>query len=102
MLFVPIWITVVYSVNAFSIWGGGWIGAFPSWLSKYAGAGALDFSGGYVIHVAAGGSGLVAASVIRPRPLTRRAQNPPIQLLPLIPTSHLLSLGSERIKTAAP
>src|SRR6266567_5527663 len=60
MLFVPLWITVVYSVNAFSIWGGGWIGAFPSWLPGMSGLGALDFSGGYVIHVAAGISGLVA------------------------------------------
>src|ERR1700732_3547690 len=63
MVFVPLWITIVYSVNAFSIWGGGWIGAFPSWLSGVAGAGALDFSGGYVIHVAAGVSGLVGGSL---------------------------------------
>src|SRR3981081_3037069 len=72
MVFVPVWITVVYSVNAFSIWGGGWIGAFPSWLSGIAGAGALDYSGGYVIHVAAGISGLVAASGIGPRLLPDR------------------------------
>src|SRR5258708_4320021 len=93
MLFVPIWITVVYSVNAFSIWGGGWIGAFPSWLSKYAGAGALDFSGGYVIHVAAGVSGLVAASVIGPRLLTDRENNRPSNLIAVITGAGLLWLG---------
>ncbi|HJY73300.1 MAG TPA: hypothetical protein VJ347_16095, partial [Streptosporangiaceae bacterium] len=93
MLFVPIWITVVYSVNAFSIWGGGWIGAFPSWLSKYAGAGALDFSGGYVIHVAAGISGLVAASVIGPRLLTDRENNRPSNLIAVITGAGLLWLG---------
>jgi ammonium transporter, Amt family len=93
MLFVPIWITVVYSVNAFSIWGGGWIGAFPSWLSGVAGAGALDFSGGYVIHVAAGVSGLVAASVIGPRLLTDRENNRPSNLIAVITGAGLLWLG---------
>jgi Amt family ammonium transporter len=93
MLFVPIWITVVYSVNAFSVWGGGWIGAFPSWLSRYAGAGALDFSGGYVIHVAAGISGLVAASVIGPRLLTDRENNRPSNLIAVITGAGLLWLG---------
>src|ERR1051326_5926459 len=34
LLFVPLWITFAYTVNAFLIWGGGWWGAH----------GALDFS----------------------------------------------------------
>ena len=25
MIFVPIWSTIVYSVGAFSLWGGGWL-----------------------------------------------------------------------------
>ena len=41
----------IYTVNAFLIWGGGY----------FAQHGALDFSGGYVIHLAAGVSGFVAA-----------------------------------------
>jgi Amt family ammonium transporter len=93
MIFVPVWITVVYSVNAFSIWGGGWIGAFPSWLSGIAGAGALDYSGGYVIHVAAGISGLVAAAVIGPRLLTDRENNRPSNLIAVITGGGLLWLG---------
>jgi Amt family ammonium transporter len=93
MLFVPLWITVVYSVNAFSIWGGGWIGAFPSWLSGIAGVGALDFSGGYVIHVAAGISGLVAAAVIGPRLLADRENNRPSNLIAVITGAGLLWLG---------
>ncbi len=56
MVFVPLWITFFYTVNAFLIWGGGWLGAH----------GALDFSGGYVIHLAAGVAGFVAAAVIGP------------------------------------
>ena len=57
MIFVPLWITFAYCVNAFLVWGGGY----------WAGKGALDFSGGYVIHLAAGTSGFVAAAVIGPR-----------------------------------
>src|SRR6201986_3310547 len=57
MVFVPLWITFAYCVNAFLLWGGGF----------WAGKGALDFSGGYVIHLAAGTSGFVAAAVIGPR-----------------------------------
>ncbi|HEX6489310.1 MAG TPA: ammonium transporter [Candidatus Dormibacteraeota bacterium] len=93
MIFAPLWITVVYSVNAFSIWGGGWIGAFPSWLNGIAGAGALDFSGGYVIHVAAGISGLVAAAVIGPRLLTDRENNRPSNLIAALTGAGLLWLG---------
>jgi Amt family ammonium transporter len=40
LIFVPLWITFAYAVNAFLLWGGGY----------WAGKGALDFSGGYVIH----------------------------------------------------
>jgi Amt family ammonium transporter len=57
LIFVPLWSTLAYSVNAFLLWGGGW----------WAQAGALDYSGGYVIHLAAGTSGFVAAAVIGPR-----------------------------------
>src|SRR5579872_5076156 len=65
MLFVPLWSTFVYSVNAFLLWGGGW----------WAHQGSVDYSGGYVIHLAAGTSGFVAAAVIGPR-LARDRANP--------------------------
>jgi ammonium transporter, Amt family len=57
LIFVPLWSTFAYCVNAFLLWGGGW----------WAGKGALDYSGGYVIHLAAGTTGFVAAAVIGPR-----------------------------------
>jgi ammonium transporter, Amt family len=57
LIFVPLWSTFAYSINAFLLWGGGW----------WAEVGALDFSGGYVIHLAAGTTGFVAAAVIGPR-----------------------------------
>ena len=65
-LFVPLWITLVYSVGAFSLWGGGWLSAL----------GAVDYSGGYVIHVAAAASGFVAAAVVGPRLLKDRNASP--------------------------
>ena len=55
--YVALWITAVYSVNAFLLWGGGY----------FAAHGALDYSGGYVIHLSAGISGFVFAWVIGPR-----------------------------------
>ena len=44
VIFVPLWTTFIYSVGAYSLWGGGWLGS----------AGVVDYSGGYVIHLAAG------------------------------------------------
>jgi Amt family ammonium transporter len=70
LLFVPLWSTLAYSVNAFLLWGGGW------WGQK----GALDYSGGYVIHLAAGTSGFVAAAVIGPRLARDRARAVPNNL----------------------
>jgi ammonium transporter, Amt family len=71
MIFVPLWITFAYAVNAFLLWGGGY----------WAGKGALDFSGGYVIHLAAGVSGFVAAAVIGPRLQRDRERAVPNNLL---------------------
>jgi len=70
LLFVPLWSTLAYSVNAFLLWGGGW------WAQQ----GALDYSGGYVIHLAAGTSGFVAAAVIGPRLARDRAHAAPNNL----------------------
>src|SRR5665811_2507431 len=55
--FVALWMTCVYCIDAFLIWGGGY----------FAQHGAIDYSGGYVIHLSAGVSGFVAAAVIGPR-----------------------------------
>ena len=42
--FAALWITFVYAVDAFLLWGGGF----------FAHQGAIDFSGGYVIHLVGG------------------------------------------------
>ena len=83
MLFVPLWMTLVYPVGAFLIWGGGWL----------AQLGAVDYSGGYVIHVAAGVSGVTAAAVVGPRLLKDRKENNPSNLLMAIAGGGLLWLA---------
>jgi len=81
--FVLLWITCVYTVNAFLIWGGGY----------FAAHGAVDYSGGYVIHLAAGISGFVAAAVIGPRLQRDREVDAPNNLLMVAVGAGLLWLG---------
>jgi len=83
MIIVPLWSTVVYSVDAFGIWGGGWL----------ASAGAVDYSGGYVIHLSAGVSGFVAAAVLGPRLARDRAEPGPNNLMMTMAGAGLLWLG---------
>src|SRR5260221_5348114 len=83
LLLIPLWTTFVYSVNAFLLWGGGW------WAAK----GALDYSGGYVIHLAAGTSGFVAAAVIGPRLARDRAHGVPNNLPMVAVGAGILWLG---------
>ena len=80
---MPLWITFVYAVNAFLLWGGGY----------WAGKGALDFSGGYVIHLAAGVSGFTAAAVIGPRLKRDRERAIPNNLLFVAVGAGILWLG---------
>ena len=83
LLFVLLWSGIVYSVNAFLLWGGGW----------WAQMGALDYSGGYVIHLAAGTSGFVAAAVVGPRLARDRARAVPNNLPLVAVGAGLLWLG---------
>ena len=66
--FCVLWITCVYAVDAFLIWGGGF----------FAQHGAVDFSGGYVIHLSAGRRRVRRRGGDRPappaRPRDRRAE----------------------------
>ncbi len=82
-IFVPLWTTFIYSVNAFLIWGGGF----------FAAKGVVDYSGGYVIHLAAGVSGFVAAAVIGPRLKRDREQASPTNLLLVAVGAGILWLG---------
>ena len=57
IVFVPLWLTLSYTVGAFSIWAGGFLGTM----------GVIDYSGGYVIHLSSGTAGWVGAFWIGPR-----------------------------------
>jgi Amt family ammonium transporter len=81
--FVLLWSSLIYTVNAFMIWGGGF------WAQQ----GVADFSGGYVIHLAAGVSGFVAAAVIGPRLQRDREVDAPNNLLMVATGAGLLWLG---------
>ena len=78
-----LWCTFIYSVNAFLIWGGGF----------FAHHGAVDFSGGYVIHLSAGVSGFVAAAVIGPRLMRDREIDAPNNVAMVAVGAGLLWLG---------
>jgi Amt family ammonium transporter len=83
VIFCPVWMTLVYTVGAFSLWGGGWLSQL----------GVQDFSGGYVIHLAAGTSGFVAAAVVGPRLQADRQHFPPNSLLVTLIGAGILWLG---------
>ena len=83
VIFVPLWMTFDYTIGAFSLWGGGWL----------AQKGAVDFSGGYVIHLAAGVSGFVAAAMVGPRLQADRDNFAPNSLLLALVGAGILWLG---------
>ena len=81
--FCVLWITFVYAVDAFLLWGGGF----------FAQHGAVDFSGGYVIHLSAGVAGFVAAAVIGPRLQRDREIDAPNNVAMVAVGAGLLWLG---------
>ena len=83
MIFVPLWMTFIYTVGAFSLWGGGWL----------ASMGVVDFSGGYVIHLSAATSGFVAAALVGPRLQRDRDSFEPNSLLITLAGAGILWLG---------
>jgi ammonium transporter, Amt family len=83
MIFVPVWMTLVYPIGAFSLWAGGWLGSM----------GVVDYSGGYVIHLTAAASGFTAAAVIGPRLARDRESFHPNSLLITLVGAGILWLG---------
>lgn len=83
MIFVPLWLTFSYTVGAFSLWGGGFLGQM----------GVIDYSGGYVIHLAAGVAGFVGAAMIGPRLPRDRENFQPNNVLLMLVGAGMLWLG---------
>jgi ammonium transporter, Amt family len=83
MIFVPLWITLCYTVGAFSIWAGGFLFQL----------GVIDYSGGYVIHLSAGTAGFVGAYIIGPRPEHDRQDKRPNNTLMVLTGAGILWIG---------
>lgn len=83
MIFVPLWITFSYTVGAFSVWGGGFL---FQW-------GVMDYSGGYVVHLASGAAGFTAAYWVGPRLKEDREEFPPNNLLLALAGAGILWMG---------
>lgn len=83
MAFVPLWLTFSYTVGAFSIWGGGFL---FQW-------GVMDYSGGYVVHLASGVAGFTAAYWVGPRLRQDRDETPPNNLPLMLTGAGILWMG---------
>ncbi|OCK78409.1 ammonium transporter [Lepidopterella palustris CBS 459.81] len=83
MVFVPLWLTLSYTVGAFSLWGGGFL------FQK----GVIDYSGGYVIHLSSGTAGFVGAYWIGPRLKTDRENFVPNNTLLMLCGAGILWIG---------
>ncbi|PON94991.1 Ammonium transporter [Trema orientale] len=84
MLFVPLWVTFSYTVCAFSMW------CPEGWLSKL---GIIDYSGGFVVHLASGVAGFTAAYWVGPRASKDKQRFPPNNLLLMLAGAGLLWMG---------
>ena len=83
LLIVPLWITLVYCINAALLWGGGF----------FAQKGAVDYSGGYVIHLSAGVAAFVGAAIVGPRRWQDRENAFPSNLMMVAVGAGILWLG---------
>lgn len=83
IVFVPLWLTLSYTVGAFSLWGGGFL----------AQRGVIDYSGGYVIHVSSGTAGFVAAYWVGPRIDKDRLDHRPNNILLVMVGAGILWIG---------
>jgi Amt family ammonium transporter len=83
LLIVPMWITLVYCVNACLLWGGGF----------FAQKGAVDYSGGYVIHLSAGVAAFVGAAILGPRRWQDRENAFPSNLMMVAVGAGIIWLG---------
>ena len=83
LLIVPLWITMVYCVNAALLWGGGF----------FAQKGAVDYSGGYVIHLSAGVAAFVGAWMVGPRRWQDRENAFPSNLMMVAVGAGIIWLG---------
>ncbi|XP_022775460.1 ammonium transporter 3 member 3-like [Durio zibethinus] len=82
MMFVPLWLTLSYSVGAFTIWGTGFL------HHKI-----IDYAGGYVIHLSSGVAGFTAAYWVGPRHSHDRQHFPPNNIIQILGGAGFLWIG---------
>ncbi|XP_027078757.1 ammonium transporter 2 member 3-like [Coffea arabica] len=83
MLFVPLWLTLSYTVGVHTIWGSGFLET----------RGIIDFSGGYVIHLSSGVAGFTAAYWVGPRLSHDRQHFPPNNKIHMLGGAGFLWMG---------
>jgi len=83
LVFTALWLTLCYVPVCHWIWGGGWLD----------GLGILDFSGGTVVHINAGITGLAAALVLGPRKGYPATPMPPNNLAYTVVGAAMLWVG---------
>ncbi|XP_075481411.1 ammonium transporter 2 member 3-like [Primulina tabacum] len=82
MLFVPLWVTLSYTVGAYTIWGSGF-------LRDYI----IDYAGGYVVHLSSGVAGFTAAYWVGPRHSHDRQHFPPNNIINMLGGAGFLWMG---------
>ncbi|GLJ09480.1 hypothetical protein SUGI_0110410 [Cryptomeria japonica] len=92
MLFVPLWLTFSYSIGAYALWTG-------IFHSKFI---AVDFAGGYVIHLSSGIAGFTAAYWVGPRLTKDREKFPINNVLLMLAGAGMLWLGWSGFNGGAP
>lgn len=83
VLFVPLWLTLSYTVGAYSLWGGGFL----------YNLGTIDYSGGYVIHLSSGTAGFIGSYWIGPRLAKDREDARPNNILVVLIGAGILWIG---------
>jgi Amt family ammonium transporter len=83
MLFSAAWLLCVYAPVTHWVWGGGWLQQM----------GLLDFAGGTVVHVTAGGASLVSALVVGNRHGFGQTAMPPHNMTMTVTGAGMLWVG---------
>ncbi|TKY58325.1 Ammonium transporter 3 member 1 [Spatholobus suberectus] len=83
MLFVPLWLTLSYTIGAFSIWGA----------DGFLQGKIIDYAGGFVIHLSSGVAGFTAAYWVGPRISHDRQNFPPNNIIHMLGGAGFLWMG---------
>ncbi|XP_020225214.1 ammonium transporter 3 member 2 [Cajanus cajan] len=92
MVFVPFWLTLSYTVGAFSIWDE----------HGFLQGKIIDYAGGFVIHLSSGVAGFTAAYWVGPRISHDRQNFPPNNIIHMLGGAGFLWMGWTGFNGGAP